>query len=401
MCCLASSSHLLTARALATVFVCLLFSGCATLAPELPAPAWWADPQQHGPQYLYFKAKGESSVSVEEARRQALNSIRGQIAEYVFSEVKVQDSGSAVRVSIESAVELREVEAFKEDEAHHGSLRVVWMLGRYPRSEYNRIRERLETGARLEQQWREAQSAVNRQQMKAAEDTLLSIVASYDKALRTSFALEAVQLELAGLYLKQERGLKARRWIVDVQKSTVDAQWRSRADELAGQLPPVSLKDAFEGRTVALYCCARREGKTAIDEGLTQELNGRLAKDALRTVAIHELVHGGDSFDDASLKRIASACAPQRADAVLVLLLDVNTAKTGAKIEIPGTSDTTDALDAKLTYFVIRVSDGLVLGSDSTVGFSNAGTGMLNTILTHRRHLPKFAPAIADGLAAE
>lgn len=109
---------------------------------------------------------------------------------------------------------------------------------------------------------------------------------------------------------------------------------------------------------------------------------------------------GRDGFDDAAIKRIAAASAAQKADAALVILLDIDTTKMGTKIEIPGTSDTTDALDAKLAYFVIRASDGLVLASDSTVGLSSARTGMLNTILTHRRHLPSHAPAIAEGLGS-
>ncbi len=276
------------------------------------------------------------------------------------------------------------------------------MLGRYPRSEYNRIRERLEIGIRLESQWREAQSAANRQQIAAEEGLLLGIVQSYDEALRTSFALEAVKLELAGLYLKQNRGLKARQWIVDVKKSTLDRDWRSRAEELAGQLPAFSLKDAFEGRTAGIYCCVREDGKFAIDSRLTQELNVRLVKAGVRTVALHDLIQTGrDGFDDAAMKRIAAVFMSQKADAALVILLDIDASKTGEQVEIPGTVDTADALDAKLSYFVIRVSDGLVLASDSTEGLSNARTGMLNTILTHRRHLPSHAPAIADGLNSQ
>jgi hypothetical protein len=40
-----------------------------------------------------------------------------------------------------------------------------------------------------------------------------------------------------------------------------------------------------------------------------------------------------------------------------------------------------------------------VLASDSTVGLSHAPAGMLNTILTHRRHLLRYAPTIDEGLS--
>lgn len=386
--------------ALALPLSFLALCGCTTLGTGPEIPAWWLDPQQHGPHHLYFKAIGESSESLEAARQNALRSIQAQIAKYIFAEVRVSETDNhTAHTSIESAIEVREVEVFKEDQARSGNRWIVWMLGRYPRPEYDRIRQRLEIGVELDEQWRKAQSAANRQQTAEAESAFLNIIQSYDKALRTSFELEAVKLELAALYLKQGRGLKARQWITDVQKTAVQTAWRERANVLASQLPPVSLKDAFEGQTVGVYCFTRKDGQLSMNPDLIQELNARLAKDGVRTVAVRELVQTGcNAIDDSAIKRIAATAHNQKADVLLLVLCDIDSAKTGKKVNIPGSTAQADAYDARLTYWVIRTVDSRVLASDSTVGFSNTPAGMLNTILTHRRHLPGYAPVIAEGL---
>lgn len=395
--CLGVRSHVLCLP-----IILLALTGCATIGIRPDTPAWWLDPQQHGPRHLYFKAKGESNESLEDARQNALRSIQAQIAKYIFAEVRVSETdNNTAHTSIESAIEVREVEAFKEDQARSGSRWVVWMLGRYPRSEYDRIRQRLEIGVELDEQWRKAQSAANRQQTTEAERALLGIIQSYDKALRTSFELEAVKLELAALYLKQNRGLKARQWIADVQKTTVQTEWRKRADVLASQLPPVSLRDAFEGQSVGIYCCTRKDGQLSMNLDLIQELTARLAKDGIQTVAVRELVQTGrNAIDDSAIKRIAATVHNQKADVLLLVLCDIDSTKTGKKVDIPGSTAQTGAYDARLTYWVIRTLNSRVLASDSTVGFSGTPAGMLNIILTHRRHLPGYAPAIAEGLSS-
>ncbi|HNR93600.1 MAG TPA: hypothetical protein PKK36_03210, partial [Kiritimatiellia bacterium] len=353
---------------------------------------------KHGPQHLYFKAKGESRDSLEDARQNALKSVQAQIAEYIFAEVEVRDDAGGSRVSVESAVELRELESFKEDEAKSGGTWIVWMLGRYPRAEYDRIRKRLEMGVKLESLWQKAQSALNQQKLGSAEKMLLSIIKNYDKGLRVSFDVESVKLELAGLYLKQDRGLKARQFIADVQKSTTDSLWRRKADELFAQLPPVSLKDAFEGKTVGIVCFVGGSGRYECDANLASELNSRLAKYSVKTVHVKNICESvRPVIDDGFLKQIALK-GRKEANVLFVAVMDVDSTKTGTKIAIPGTDETTDALDAKLVYWIVRSSDGAVLASDSTVGLSSAQASLLNTILTHRRHLPQYAPGIAEQL---
>ncbi len=374
--------------------------GCTSIGFQPETPAWWHNPQKHGPRHLYFKAKGESNDSLETARRNAIRSVQTQIAQYIFAEVHVSETDNkSSQTTIKSAIEVREVEAFKEDQARSGGRWIIWMLGRYPRSEYERIRQRLETAMELDQEWRKAQSAVNRQQTTEAERLLLYIIRSYDKALRTSFELEAVKLELAALYLKQDRGLKARQWITDVQKTTMRSKWRQRADVLASQLPPVTLKDAFDEQTVGILYYTRKDGQVSLNLDLLQELNSRLSKDGIRTVTAHEVINKGQkAFDNSAIKHIAATMRTKKANVCLLILCAVDSSKTGEKIDIPGSTSQIDAYDARMTYWVIRTLDSRVLASNSTIGFSNTTIGMLNTILTHRRHLPSYAPSIAEGL---
>jgi len=386
-------------RLMAPVLCFFLFPGCATLSPTDETPGWFTNHQPHGSQHLYFPAKGESAQSLQQARQNALKSIQGEIARYIFSEVRVSESDRAFRISIESAVELREVETFAEHHAQAGRQWTVWILGRYPRAEYNIIRARLEAGVALDAKWREAQSAINRQQFTDGERLLTEIIDSYDKALRVPFELEAAKLELAALYLRQNRGLRARQWITDVQKTTSLPAWRSRADVLAGQVPPISLGDAFDGLAVGIYCGTRKDGVLSFDSDLAQVLNTRLAQHGIRTVlARQSALANTQVIDDEASKRVAEMLRAQSADVVFLLLLDVDSSKTGRKISIPGSDSQTDALDARLTYWIVRVSDGQILVSDTTPGFSHSLAGMLNTVLTHRRHLPSHAPAIAEGL---
>ena len=374
----------------------MLFALTGCQAPRSnQIPSWWQDPHRHDDQFLYFKAEGVSSRSYEQAREEARKILQTKLSEYILADqemVKRQQADLADFPLPELDV------SFRDDEGRLAGTYHVWLLGRFPRSEYEAIRLRLEKGRKLGEAWARAQSALNRQQAAEAEKLLLTIIKVYDSALRPSFAAEEAKLALAGLYLGQQRGLKARQWIEDVQASTTDPAWRARANELLGQVPAISLKDAFESKRVGLYGCARTNGKTAFDSRLTQELGTRLAKDGIQTVVRSSLIPLTEGFDDGALKQIAAALHAQKADVALVLLLDIDTSKTGVRVAIPGTDATTTALDAKLTYFVVRTSDGCVLAADNTAGQSSGWAGMINAILTHRRHLPSYAAAIAEGL---
>lgn len=393
----------LSAYVIVSLIAGIGFSGCATTgrgnARRSGEPGWWPPARRHDFQYLYFGAKGESATSLEAGRRNALRSIQTQIARYIISEVHVVETDAVSRVSVESTIALREVEIFAEHQARSGGQWNVWMYGRFPRPEYDRIRERIEAGQRLGEDWRAAQSAVNRQQNVEAERLLLSIIETYDGALLPSFALEEVKLQLAGLYAKQERTLRSRQWATDVTKTTTCPEWRGRAEAFVARLPPLSLKDAFDGQTVAIYACVRKDGRLSMCPDILNALNARLAQYDVRTLAIEELVANGQkAFDGETIKSIAAAAGSRDADAVIVALFDIDSAKTGTKIDIPGSDAQMDAHDARLVYWVARAADGEVLASDTTIGFSNRPAALVRTILTHQRHLPAHVPAIAEAL---
>ena len=380
----------------------ILALGLLSLLPGCQAPrsrqipSWWQDPHQHDGQHLYFKAEGVSSRSYEQARNEAHEILRGKLSEYILADLA---DARLAQNSLEM-FPLQELDAaFRDEEGRLDGSYHVWLLGRFPRSEYELIRQRLEKGRKLGEAWAAAQSAIHRGQSAEAEKLLLAIIQAYDQALRPSFAVEEAKLALAGIYLGQRRGLRARQWLADVQGSTTDPVWRTRAGELLNQVPGISLKDAFEDKKVGIYCCARTDGQMAADPLLAQELEGRLAKEGVLAVVRSGLIPAATgSFDGAVLKQIAAKLGAQGADVVLVLSLDIDTTKTGVQVAIPGTEATTDAMDAKLVYYVVRASDGQLLASDSTKGFSNARPGLLNVILTHPRHLPNHAAAIAAGL---
>ncbi|HNS82066.1 MAG TPA: hypothetical protein PKM67_11470, partial [Kiritimatiellia bacterium] len=243
-------------RALCMIAGGLLYSCASTAAGDASAadiPSWWEDPHKHDQSHLYFKAKGESFLSLEDARAEAFKSIKKQVAEYIQSSIEVRDR----RIDVASRFELREVESFREFEPPHRTDQwIVFVLGRYPRTEYERIRGRLEQADRLVKEWAVAQSNVNREEFAQAESRLLGIISQYDLSLSPGFTLEDAKLALAGLYLKQGSVLKARTWIQDVRKSTTEPGWRSRAEDMERNLPEISLNDAFGSRKVALFCCA-------------------------------------------------------------------------------------------------------------------------------------------------
>lgn len=372
--------------------LCLL-PGCQ--APRSSQiPSWWQDPHRHDNQHLYFKAEGVSSRSYEQARAEAREILRGKLSKFILDDL------ADARLSPDglNAFPLQELDvSFGDEEGRIGGYYHVWLLGLFPRSEYDLIRQRLEKGRTLGRAWAKAQSALNREQAAEAEKWLLAIIKAYDSALRPSFAAEEVKLALAGLYLGQRRGLKARQWIEDVQASTTDSAWRARANELLGQVPEVSLKDAFEDKRVGIYCCARTDGKMATDPLLAQELETRLAKDGVLTVGHSGLIPAAtDSLDAMSLKRIAATLRAQKADVAFVLVLDIDT--TGVPVKVPGAEIAVKPWGAKLTYHVVRTSDGKILASESTVGSANVRPGLVNAILTLPRHLPRHAAGIAEGL---
>lgn len=387
-------------RATAVCALVLGAAGCLTPALEPSPPAWWTDPHAHDSAHLYFKARGDSSASLEAARAAALDSIRTQIAGYLFTEVSVSDTGREARLSVATAVDLREVESFREDDAVRPRGWTVWMLGRYPRAEYEAIRARLEEGGRLRLAWGEAQRALNAHLATEAERALNGILDSYDRALRVPFTVDEVRLELAGLYVGQggARG-KAKALLRDIANHASDARILARARDLERRLnqQPFDAREAFGDRLVGLSGWARRGGRIEAEGSLVGELNGRLAKYGVRTVSCDAGGSVPGALDAAAITSIAAGMAQQDAAAGLIVCLEVDPDRTGTTVQVPGGSPV-EALDAKLSYWVVRVPDGAVLAAGAAAGFSRDVGAMVWEIVTYRDWLPAQAPAIAAGL---
>jgi hypothetical protein len=160
-------------------------------------------------------------------------------------------------------------------------------------------------------------------------------------------------------------------------------------------------QQAFGGQVVGIYSCISSNGKVSADPEGTRALTQWLVKNGVHTTTASKSLPRKDvAFDSQGAKRIAEAFKSRKADVVFATLLDVDSSKTGAKVGIPGSSEVVDALDATLSYCIIRTSDGRILATDRTTGYSSDRASMLNVVLTHQRHLPSHAPEIANDLGA-
>ena len=375
-------------RALVAASSLLLFG--LTVSAWAEPPSWWNNPRRHDASHLYFKAKGESATSEQAARMDALDGVRRQVSDYI------EASGEGA-----GRFELRGIESYGEASERLPIGRwVVYMLGRYPVSEYEKIRGRIESAEALGNHWNLAQSELNRGEYSKAEARMKSIVAGFDQALSPGFALENVKRSLAGLYLKQTPPavLEARKWIQDVRKSTSEPGWRRQAEDMERNLPPISLYDAFGAGKVGLFCCVRDAQPVRASSELLVEAAARFSSAGVETVRLvpTDIDQAALLFDAGSAGPLLLAAQAAGAETALAILLTIDPAKTGRKIEVfDGVQ--MDALDATLYYYVIRVADGQILCSDKTQGISITGAkSFLNTVFTHRNHLPKYAPDIAE-----
>ena len=158
-------------------------------------------------------------------------------------------------------------------------------------------------------------------------------------------------------------------------------------------------QQAFGGQVVVIYSCISSNGNVSIDLASARELNQWLVKNDIQTmVASKSLPEKSVAFDSMSAKRIAMAFDRRKANVVFATMLNIHSNRTGLKVKIPGSSEVVEALDATLSYCIIRTSDGRILATDSTSGYSSDRSNMFNVILTHQRHLPRYAPEIAKSL---
>jgi hypothetical protein len=362
-------------------------------------PTWWDNPHQHDEWHLYFKAKGESAVSEQEAWNNALSGVRKLVAEYIQTSVAMD----SLYGNISNRFDLHEIEV-RDDPVCRSTLGqwTVYMLARYPRSEYDKIREKIELADQLHRDWAAAQSALNQDDLTQADSLLKKIIAGYDQALSPLFAIEDVKLKLAGLYLKQNPPsvLEARKWIQDVLKSTSKTEWRQQAEEMGRTLPPITLHDAFGNRKVGLFCCIRDAQPARLSPELLEEAAARLAGSSVATVRLipKDVAQAADLFNAGSAAPLIASAKAAGAEAVLAILLVVDPAQTGQKVDVfDGVQR--EAWDATVYYMVLRVLDGQLVCADKTLGCSHFGAkSLLNPVFAHRNHLPKYAPTIAESL---
>ena len=373
-------------------------TACGACAP----PYWWSDPHQHDRDDLYFKAKGQSVVSEQEARNDAMGSIKEQLSGYIRSHVAPDGSvGEAA-----SDFDLHEVESFREKSCRESlpGRWTVFMLGRYPRAEYNKIREKIALAEKLQRQWAVAQSELNRGETPKAEIRLRWIIGNYDQALLPTFALEQAKLELARLYLKQSPPsvLKARKWIEDVNKSTGEKPWREQAEELGRNLPPITLHDAFGDRKVGVFCYVRDAEPIRASSELAELASIQFAAARVDHVPMASRNLGLEAavFSGGEPEALLARARESGIDAVFAALLEIDPAKTGREEVIDG-----DILfplgDATVYYAVLRVADGQLACFGQFHGHSSDGAKrLLASVFNHPNHLPKYIAAIAETFAA-
>lgn len=326
-----------------------------------------------------------------------MHSVQRQIVEYILSEVTV--SGRvAIYSDYEGVVPLSQIEAMGHPEdARIGSRWYVWMLGRYPVTEYERLRRRVEIARELESIRADALSRMSRQDYLNAELLFIKIVNDYPKALKPSFALESAKLDLSTVYLRQGKNLKARQWALDVRNGTNDSAWRKKAYDFLAIIPEVNLKDAFSGKVVGVVCLRGEETGYTLDPDLGTSLQNRISAAGVMVMNMDlSLPQSVGPVDIAYITETCSTLASVGVDALIIVKLTTDSARTGKQQEEFGVVK--DIIDSRMNYWVVRVHDGQVLAADQTVGYSKNIDAMLQVVLSHRRHLPMHAVRIADAL---
>lgn len=359
-------------------------------------PPWFDNPNPEYKDDLYFVARASSQESHEDARQQAQRSIRIQIAERIATRVKVGSEASTV---MDSEAEIRNVSIRDEEYIRTKTEWIVWMMCAYPKKEYQAIMGQIDLGRELIRSWSSARSAIDREEFADAESQLLAIIDSYERAGHLPFKRDSVKLELVRLYSKQGRAMKAWQWLRDVENNTSDSDIKKQAATLVISLPKPTARDAFEGKSVALYCFTQKEGMVEQDIRLEQSFNAHFLRSGVKAAPITTVVppvHGLQ--DEPWCVKAASAANTVSADAVLAVLLVIDTKKTGQMVDIPFSNAKMPALDARVTYAVIRVEDNVIITGGSTSGISDNIDALVNVIMTHRDHLPQKAIAINQAL---
>jgi hypothetical protein len=378
-----------------------VFGGCQSLSTPNP-PIWWGDNARRHDDlgtrggHLYFTAHARSRISLEAARQEAMRSIQRQVAEYILTDIDIRDDLIAQQAGTEGAVLLQAIEQFEFDSVLYQGSWWVWLMGRYPLTEYESIRRRQDIAQRLRINWAEAQSLVNRRQWIDAEPLLLIINADFDEALNPGFDVAEVKLSLASIYFQQHLVLQGRKWLEDVAEGSLDPKWRQIARERLVSAPAITIRDAFVSGPLMVVGFRQGGHGFVYDAELTSEMAQRARQRQVPNVVALDRAEavGLMDLDSSALTRMGSA---HPSGALLIAKLSVDGSKTGKSESLPDImgGGTRRLHDAMLAYQLVRLRDGDVLLADNTIGFSENWQRLITVIMGNQRHLPGHAFRLA------
>ena len=388
-----SSRCLIMRRTLSIAFMFLMLAlcGCVTtpvVVRTFEPPAWFVDAHKTDHAHVYFKEIGESRMGASDSRADARRRLEISTRDYILDESDAREVGGDTR----NAFSLSGLEIFHESEPRRESGRwKVYILGRLPRVEYDRIVSRIRLGRQLTGKWGDAQSMVSAGNHSEAIGVLENLIKKFDSSLDLRFRKVDAEWLVAQACLRSGNTMRARRVLIELQNCE-DSRIARRAVEKLKQLPNPGPKDYFHGLDVVLVTGKKKSGKIVNCRELQEELKGRLIHEGYRLLApkgeyIDKVSAGLQTGDFTDLTQSVGG------NVVFLALLSVDEEKFGKMVSIPFSEGKMPAIDSSLFYYVIRSDNGAVIVSGKTQTASNGSlkraiSGLANTILTHRNHLP-------------
>jgi len=374
-------------------------------------PDWWISKRltnEAGQPHLYFYAKGERSTE-QGAREQAVSSIRRQIADYILSRYQLELLGGEKQASSPPQIDVTRVEISGEKALKSLGKWTVYMCGRYPRSEYERVVGMLELGRTLGRRYRSGKSLYHQGAYKDAIRILESEIAQHGETPFVEHDIEASKILLGDSWLACNSPLsaaKARQYYQDVLNTSLSSSWKRTARERYAKLPDPprlwNVRNKFGGKSVGLLCL-RDEGQGWGPYSSLAMILEQDCRDVLLTeVNLAGLVSAADSavVYSGSVHPLIRAGRQRRTDLVLAVLVSTDPDKRGQHAVAYGV--TREAIDTTVRFFVVRVSDGRSVYTGEFKGVAGQGqTGRLSQYVANilvRNYLDKECPAVFDSV---
>lgn len=326
-------------------------------------PAWWNDPIKDDAVNCYFPASGVSVVSSDEALQQAQSNALELIA---FRLGGGQASTALHRYLLAN---IRNWNLHATEEKLKGRSHHVWIIVKYPQEEMQSLRARIALGAKLNDLWGEAKTALSKRDCGAAIAILRVILADYQKAINVCFSGEELKVCLGDACRDSKDFLNARIYYEDVLRGSGVGRWQSKAREGINSLPEHprfwELSNRWGHGGVALLCLTRKgDGVNGFD-ALTTVLTKDCRDCTVRCVDMSRVLVSRDAltvFDRSNPFPHAEVAINSGAGVLLAVLIDVDSLKIDAKNKKLIGADATDAM---AYYTAVRLSDGSSLVSGS------------------------------------